>query len=71
MWQNNCNHCKFKKELSRYFDLEDYCYLNQKKISQIVVDEDCPMVGLGSMGKEKLREQVISMEESWREYICQ
>ena len=30
----NCNRCKFKQEMGRHWELEDYCFLNQKSISR-------------------------------------
>lgn len=31
----NCNHCIYRENVSRYFDLEDYCSRNMKHISKI------------------------------------
>ena len=31
----NCNHCIYREELSRYFDLEDYCVKNGKRTGKI------------------------------------
>ena len=31
----NCNHCIYKKDVSRYFDLDDYCSKNMKNTSKI------------------------------------
>ncbi len=39
----NCNHCIYREELSRYFDLGDYCFLNKKSTSRIIIDKDCPL----------------------------
>lgn len=42
----NCNNCLFKQVMSQHWDLEDYCLLNKKRMSNIVMDEDCPLVEL-------------------------
>lgn len=39
----NCNHCIFNQSISKHWDLEDYCLLNKKNISKIVMDKDCPL----------------------------
>ena len=40
----NCNKCAFKKIMSKHWDLEDYCLLNRKITSRIVIEKDCPLV---------------------------
>lgn len=39
----NCNNCIFKQSMSKHWDLEDYCLLNKKITSRIVMDRDCPL----------------------------
>jgi hypothetical protein len=39
----NCNHCIYRKDVSRYLDIEDYCILNKKNICVIAMDMDCPL----------------------------
>lgn len=39
----NCNHCIYKWDVSRHWDLEDYCSKNMKRISRITMDRDCPL----------------------------
>lgn len=39
----NCNHCIYRKDVSRYLDIEDYCILNKKNICMIRIDMDCPL----------------------------
>lgn len=39
----NCNGCKFKLEMGRHWELEDYCFLNQKSISRMDLGKDCPL----------------------------
>ncbi|MCX4378610.1 MAG: hypothetical protein OSJ61_20925 [Lachnospiraceae bacterium] len=39
----NCNHCIYRKNVSRYLDLEDYCSRNMKHIRKINMDTDCPL----------------------------
>ncbi len=39
----NCNGCMYKQILSRHWELEDYCALNQKSISRMDMEKDCPM----------------------------
>lgn len=39
----NCNNCAFRKIMSKHWDLEDYCLLNKKHTSRIVMEEDCPL----------------------------
>lgn len=41
--KQNCNHCIYRQDVSRHWDLEDYCLLNMKKTSRITVDRDCPI----------------------------
>lgn len=41
----NCNGCKFKQEMGRHWELEDYCFLNQISISRIDIKKDCPLWG--------------------------
>ncbi len=40
----NCNHCIYRKDVSRYLDIEDYCFLNKKSIYMIRMDIDCPLI---------------------------
>ena len=42
----NCNDCIFKQNMSQHWDLEDYCFLNKKRMSNIIMDMDCPLVEL-------------------------
>ena len=39
----NCNGCTFKQMVSRHWELEDYCILNDKNISRMIMEEDCPL----------------------------
>lgn len=39
----NCNHCIFTQSMGRHWDLEDYCLLNKKNRSKIIMDMDCPL----------------------------
>lgn len=39
----NCNHCIYREELSRYFDLDDYCAKNGKRTGKINIQTDCPL----------------------------
>lgn len=41
----NCNGCKFKQEMGRHWELEDYCFLNQISINRIDMEKDCPVWG--------------------------
>lgn len=51
--RDNCNHCIYRKDVSRHFDLEDYCSLNMKHTSWIIIDDDCPL-GKDILSKNKL-----------------
>ena len=42
----NCNSCIFRQNMSQHWDLEDYCFLNKKSASRIIMDKDCPLEGL-------------------------
>lgn len=42
----NCNHCIFNQNVSKYLNVEDYCILNKKNIGTISIDKDCPLVEL-------------------------
>lgn len=37
----NCNRCIYNQNVSRHWDLEDYCLLNKKSIGKIMIDRDC------------------------------
>lgn len=39
----NCNHCIYRENVSRYLDLEDYCSRNMKHTSKINMETDCPL----------------------------
>lgn len=39
----NCNHCIYRKNVSRYLDLEDYCTRSMKPTSKINMETDCPL----------------------------
>lgn len=39
----NFNHCIYKKDVRRYFDLDDYCAKNGKGTGRINIEEDCPL----------------------------
>ncbi len=39
----NCNHCIYREELSRYFDLDDYCTKSMKRTCRINIQTDCPL----------------------------
>lgn len=43
MKPENCNHCSYRKDVSRYLDIEDYCSRNMKPTNQIDMDKDCPL----------------------------
>lgn len=40
---DNCNHCIYRQDISRHWDLDDYCSLNKKSTSRIIMDEDCSL----------------------------
>lgn len=44
----NCNGCVYKQILSRHWELEDYCALNNKKIEMVLMEEDCPLAERGT-----------------------
>lgn len=48
--RNNCKGCKFKREMGRHWDLEDYCFPNKISISRMHMEKDCPW---GKGGKMK------------------
>lgn len=39
----NCNNCIFKQDMSKHWNLEDYCFFNKKSTSRIIMDKDCPL----------------------------
>lgn len=39
----NCNHCIYRENVGRYFDLDDYCSKNMKHIRKINMETDCPL----------------------------
>ncbi len=39
----NCNNCIFRQNMSQHLDLDDYCFLNKKSTSRIIMDRDCPL----------------------------
>jgi hypothetical protein len=39
----NCNNCIFRHNMSQHWDLDDYCFLNKKSTSRIIMDKDCPL----------------------------
>lgn len=39
----NCNHCIYRENVSRYLDLDDYCSKIMKQTSEINVSIDCPL----------------------------
>lgn len=39
----NCNNCIFRQNMSQHWDLDDYCFLNKKSTSRIIMDKDCPL----------------------------
>ena len=39
----NCNHCIYRENVSRYLDLDDYCSKNMKRTGRINIDTDCPL----------------------------
>lgn len=47
----NCNNCIFRQNMSQHLDKEDYCILNKKSTSRIIMDQDCPLEGLGDSTK--------------------
>ncbi len=42
----NCNHCIFNQNVSKYLDVEDYCILSKKNICVVDMDRDCPLKDL-------------------------
>lgn len=42
----NCNGCIFKQNMSRHWELKDYCFLNKKSTDKIIMDKDCPLAEL-------------------------
>ena len=51
----NCNHCIYRKDVSRYLDIEDYCFLNKKSIYMIRMDIDCPLEEVKSKSKSIMK----------------
>lgn len=51
----NCNHCIYRKNVSRYLDLEDYCSRNMKHIRKINMETDCPL------GRSKVRKHFVKL----------
>lgn len=39
----SCNYCTYRRNLSRHWELEDYCSMIKKEISKINMEEDCPL----------------------------
>lgn len=39
----NCNHCIYREEISRHFDLDDYCSKIMKRTGEINMGIDCPI----------------------------
>lgn len=39
----DCNHCIYREEWSRYFDLDDYCTKSMKRTGKINMQTDCPL----------------------------
>lgn len=39
----NCNHCIYRENVSRYLDLDDYCRKNMKRTRKIDFERDCPL----------------------------
>lgn len=39
----NCNHCIYRKDVSRHLDMDDYCAKNMKRTGRINMDIDCPL----------------------------
>lgn len=39
----NCSNCIFRQDMNMHWDLDDYCFLNKKSISRIIMDENCPL----------------------------
>lgn len=39
----NCNHCIYRENVSRYLDLDDYCSRIMKRTGKINIDIDCPL----------------------------
>ena len=33
----------FRQNMSQHWDLNDYCFLNKKSTSRIIMDKDCPL----------------------------
>lgn len=56
----NCNHCIYREELSRHFDLEDYCSLNRKRTGKIDIGTDCPL------RKPRTRKRVMKVFTAWQ-----
>lgn len=48
----NCNGCKFKQIVSKHWELEDYCALNNKSINRMNMKKDCPLWGGGELCTE-------------------
>lgn len=60
----NCNHCIFNQSMSRHWDLEDYCLLNKKNRSKIIMDMDCPLKEL------EVRTQVtVAVDKAEKDYL--
>lgn len=54
----NCNHCIYRENVSRYLDVEDYCSRNMKHTSEINMDVDCPL------RKSRIRKYVMKIFQS-------
>ena len=43
MKPRNCNHCIYLENVSRHYDLDDYCSKIMKRIGRIDMEKDCPL----------------------------
>ena len=39
----NSNNCNIRNNNSKYWDLDNYCFLNKKSTRRIIIDKDCPL----------------------------
>lgn len=56
----NCNHCIYRENVSRYLDLDDYCSLNRKRTGKIDIKTDCPL------RKSRIRKRSMKIFTAWQ-----
>ncbi len=58
--KKNCNHCIYRKDVSRHLDMDDYCSLNRKRTGKIDMKTDCPL------RKSRIRKRVMKIFTAWQ-----